>query len=275
MKCCNENPETQNLLPETTNVIPGNKYTLNNIVCDVIFYASICVVLVNFIYQFARWDVHGWFKTGVVSVETVGQWSEAFKDENLHTLSRWDGFNASAWREFVAHSYDPLHIPYDRQFRYLEIGVGVGAWSRRFLDVFPNSTGDGLDLEANTVAIAKAILPLARMKVHLANMFSVREIHTNALFNYVFIPGTLCYADNLNQVQRFMEDLITYHIIEIGGKISITMLASDHSETGSCVTRISKAFWKSLKGYTVIDIQEMDSWNLPHALGRYAVFISA
>ena len=122
---------------------------------------------------------------------------------------------------------------------------------------------------------ALTVQPLARMKVHLANMFSVREIHTNALFNYVFIPGTLCYADNLNQVQRFMEDLITYHIIEIGGKISITMLASDHSETGSCVTRISKAFWKSLKGYTVIDIQEMDSWNLPHALGRYAVFISA
>ena len=74
--------------------------------------------------------------------ETVRGWPEAYRDEHLHALSRWDGFNGTQWKQFVDHSYAPLPgLQNATVFRFLEVGVGVGAWARHFLAVFPNATG--------------------------------------------------------------------------------------------------------------------------------------
>lgn len=258
-----------------SNQVRVKQQTCSHLLWDLVFCLAMGVVLINTVLQIARWDKHGWFKTAVVPTSTVKGWTEDYKDAHLHELSRWDGFNVTQWQQFVAHSYEPLNISHPTSFQFLEIGVGVGAWSRIFLNVFPNASGYGIDLESGAVDIAAEVLPQARMQVQVADMFTVPERFASASLDYVFIPGTLCYADNLDQVRSLFYDLRSRQVIHAGSRLSATMLASDHSEKGSCVTRIPKAFWTTLQGYSVIDLQEMDSWSLPHGLGRYAVFLLA
>ena len=250
------------------------KRTILDSVCDGLFCFCICIVMANSIFQLARYDPHAWFRTAVLPVETVKAWSESYRDENLHLLSRWDGFNTTQWRAFVSRGYLPLEIPPDQHFRFLEIGVGVGAWSRSFLQVFANASGEGVDLEPDALAIAAAVLPPQRMQLRVANMLNIADFYRGAEFDYVFIPGTLCYTDNLAQARSVLDALRRDKVLKRGGKLSATMLASADSDKGSCVTRIPKDFWTTIEGYSVISIEEMDAWHLPHAFGRYAVYLS-
>jgi hypothetical protein len=249
-----------------------------------LFYCGWCIrvaclilIVFNFFWQLFKWDIHHWFETAVVSVDDIRQWNESYRDEHLHELSRWDGFNASEWRAFVQHSYAPVvnATHRDSAFRFLEVGVGVGAWARVFMQDFPNATGEGIDLEPKVVAIAQEILSPDKFQASVLNMILVPEVFRSKHFDYLFIPGTLCYADNIVQVYNLIKGIHRQDVIRAGGKMGITMLASLQSNTGSCVTRIPKSFWASLPMYTVIDLQEMDDWSLPHSLGRYAVFLEA
>ena len=65
-------------------------------------------------------------------------------------------------------------------------------------------------------------------------------------------------------------------VLRKDGGLCIHMLASENSPTGSCVVRIPKAFWtedvqQKPFGLKLIAMEEMSSWGLEHALGRYAV----
>lgn len=233
----------------------------------------VCVSVFNFFYQMFRWDAHYWFKTGAMVNESVSTWSETDIDENLHKLSRWNEFNATQWVDFVSRSYRPFDIEANSSFCFLEVGVGVGAWARVFLNKFPGAIGDGLDVEPEALAVAASVLSTNRITLQLNNMINIPQIYENRDFDYVFIPGTLCYADSLNQIYVLLRDIVEYNVIKKGGKLSATMLASDVSQTGSCTTRIPKVFWYSLKQYNIVEFQQMDDWQLPHSFGRYAVYL--
>jgi SAM-dependent methyltransferase len=184
--------------------------------------------------------------------------------------------SGAEWSLFVHHAYDPLDIPSKNvsNFTFLEVGIGVGAWTRILLRDFPNASGVGIDLESNVIELAAQVLEHSNVKLQVLNMINVPYSFENAGFDYIFIPGTLCYADSLGDVYGIIKGLVSHNVLKPGGRMSVTMLASEASETGSCVTRIPKVFWHGLKNYwRVLEIQDMETWKLPHALGRYAVYL--
>jgi ubiquinone/menaquinone biosynthesis C-methylase UbiE len=88
-------------------------------------------------------------------------------------------------------------------------------------------------------------------------------------FDHVFVPGTLCYLHSLIEVKEALQQFI--RVLRTGGGLCISMLPSTTSETGSCNTRIPKTVWKNLDLLHLVTMEEMDDWNLPHSMGRYAV----
>ena len=62
-----------------------------------------------------------------------------------------------------------------------------------------------MDLEPGAVDIATVVLPPDRMRVRVASMFDVPRLFAGASFDYVFIPGTLCYAESLPQIRVLLE----------------------------------------------------------------------
>lgn len=272
----NESENTDSLLNHSKTRDNRNslKRNVKLFLCNAILLYVCGFIVGNFIYRFMKWDVHLWFKTAVIPSHIVGKWNETYKDEELHKLSRWDGFTASQWKAFVRHSYTPFHINPNETFRYLEIGVGVGAWSRILLSEFPNAIGEGLDLEPETLSVAQVVLPESRIKLQLMHMINVPQVYAGKQFDFVFIPGTLCYADDMYQIKYLLSELVNQRVLKKGGKLSATMLASATSQIGSCETRIPKGFWFNLLSYSVIKIEDMNDWELPHGLGRYAIFLT-
>ncbi len=60
-------------------------------------------------------------------------------------------------------------------------------------------------------------------------------------------------------------------VLRAGGGLCLSMIASATSETGSCNTRIPEPFWAQFAPLTVLRVDRMDNWHLPHAFGRYSV----
>jgi SAM-dependent methyltransferase len=219
-----------------------------------------------------------WFRSGAQSRPMCAE--PQCVDEELHKQSRWTEFNATQFQRFVAHQIQPLQLKRDASFRFLEAGVGVGAFARVILRAYPNATGVGFDLEPEAIAIAKTMLPRDRMRVFVGDMrsFALPENET-ALFDHVFVPGALCYLHSLDEIHTALERLT--RALRPGGGLCASMLASMRSNMGSCNTRIPKAMWLSHKRVggmlqgplTLLSMQDMDTWHLPHALGRYAVCI--
>jgi ubiquinone/menaquinone biosynthesis C-methylase UbiE len=180
--------------------------------------------------------------------------------------------NGGVWGK---HGYEPLDVPSDRPFTLMEIGVGVGAWMRTFLRAFPLSKGVGIDYEQSAIDVANVVLPASQIKLQQLNMFSVPETFKDRQFDYLFIPGTLCYAESFTKLAGLIEGIITSRVIKSGGKMSVTMISYSGSNTGSCITGVEKEYWSSVPGWKVIEIQDMDDWKLPHSYGRYAVYLQA
>ena len=230
---------------------------------------------------YARDSTRRWFRASASQCD-VTLWTEADFDEGLHKLSRWEEFDAAQFRSFVAHQIAPLRLARNASFRFLEAGVGVGAFARVLLRAYPNATGVGFDLEPKAVAIARRVLPRDRMPlVFEADMLTVQLPHTTALFDYIFVPGALCYLHSLDDIQAALARLV--RLLRPGGGLCASMLASMRSDTGSCNTRIPKAMWLSpnkraggtlAAPLTLLSIEDMDTWRLPHAFGRYAVCLT-
>lgn len=157
----------------------------------------------------------------------------------------------------------------------MEIGVGVGAWMRTFLRAFPLATGAGIDYEQSAIDVANVVLPASQIKVQRLNMFDVPETFKDRQFDFVFIPGTLCYSETFAKLTGLIEGLITHRVIKSGGKMSVTMINYSGSSPGSCVTGVEKEYWSSTPGWKLIEIQNMDDWKLPHSFGRYAAYVQA
>jgi ubiquinone/menaquinone biosynthesis C-methylase UbiE len=86
--------------------------------------------------------------------------------------------------------------------------MGVGAFARRILQLYPGASGHGIDLEAEAVTIAARVLPRARMNVSVGTMVDLR--FESRSFDYVFVPGCLCYLRTLDQVETFLRLMISF-----------------------------------------------------------------
>jgi hypothetical protein len=174
------------------------------------------------------------------------------------------------------HGYEPLHVQHDVPFTFLEIGVGVGAWIRTFLREFPLAhDGFGIDYEKSAIDVAQIVLPKSQITVHQLDMFDVPDKFQDKQFDYVFIPGTLCYAESYKKMIDLVEGLITHRVIRSGGKMSVTMISYSKSLPSSCITEVEKEYWYTSPGWKVIEIQEMNDWRVPHSQSRYAVYLQA
>ena len=139
-----------------------------------------------------------WFGEGLPKLSEVSSWTEEDLDRELYMLSRWDQFKPAQFQEFVSRQILPLNISEASRFSFLEIGMGVGAFARRILQLYPGASGHGIDLEAEAVAVAARVLPPARMNVSVGTMLDLR--FAAETFEYVFVPGCLCYLRSLDQV---------------------------------------------------------------------------
>ena len=139
-----------------------------------------------------------WYSENLPQPSEVGGWTEEERDRRLYLLSRWDRFDPAQFQECVRRQILPLNISAASRFSFLEVGVGVGAFARRVLQLYPGASGHGIDLEAEAVAVAARVLPPARMNVSVGTMLDLR--FAAETFEYVFVPGCLCYLRSLDQV---------------------------------------------------------------------------
>lgn len=215
-----------------------------------------------------------WFASELPHPEEVANWTEDELSNNLFRLSRWDGFiGNSQFRHFVRDQIKPLDMMMGRNNSgknyFLEVGVGVGAFAREILAMYPLSTGYGIDMVPGAIDIARAVLPASRMTLAVADMRHIdRE---SGSFDVIYVPGAICYLPTMDDVRGAVKEFI--RLLKHGGGICLSMIASDDSDMGSCKTRISKPFWTSevANDLRVLRLEEMDSWHLPHSGGRYSV----
>lgn len=224
-----------------------------------------------FVREYIRNGTRRWFSEDLPDPEGVKHWSESELDKSLYKLSRWDEFDPEQFRSFVEHQIRGLDLndPAEK-FHFLEVGVGVGAFARHVLHKYPNSTGMGLDLEPRAISIAAEILPHERITLHVGDMLRIPAKAQS--FNYVLVPGSLCYLHSLDDVRAALAEFT--RVLKPGGGLCASMLASATSDMGSCNIRIPKSIWtqesRSAFGLNVVSMEEMNDWKLPHAFGRYS-----
>jgi SAM-dependent methyltransferase len=211
-----------------------------------------------------------WFASELPRAEEVANWTEVELSNNLFRLSRWDGFvGNSQFRHFVRDQIEPLHMISGQAFYFLEVGVGVGAFAREILAMYPRSRGYGIDMVPGAIDIARAVLPASRMTFAVADMRHIEK--ESGSFDVIYVPGAICYLPTMDDVREAVKEFI--RLLKHGGGLCLSMIASDDSDMGSCKTRISKTFWTSevADDLRVLKLEEMDAWHLPHSFGRYSV----
>ena len=215
-----------------------------------------------------------WFASELPRPEEVANWTESELSNKLFRLSRWDGFiGNSQFRRFVRDQIKPLDMMISGnnsgKFYFLEVGVGVGAFAREILAMYPRSAGYGIDMVPAAVDIARVVLTASRMTLAVADMRHIEK--KSESFDVIYVPGAICYLPTMDDVRAAVKEFI--RLLKHGGGVCLSMIASDDSDMGSCKTRISKTFWTSevANDLRVLRLEEMDSWRLPHSGGRYSV----
>ena len=236
----------------------------------IMLFLVLATLVAALIREHVRNETRRWFSDDLPAPEIVGQWTDEELDHTLYKLSRWEGFMPSQFRIFVEHQIRGLDLKRTEKFHYLEVGVGVGAFARYILQQYPNATGMGIDLEARAISVAEEVLPSNRMRLLVADMVQIPA--DSNTFDYVLVPGSLCYLHSLNDVHTAVTEFA--RVLKPGGGICASMLASATSEMGSCNIRIPKSTWgieiyRDL-GLELVVMEEMNDWKLPHASGRYS-----
>jgi ubiquinone/menaquinone biosynthesis C-methylase UbiE len=214
-------------------------------------------------------QTYTWFSSELPTEEEVEKsWNEEKRFNNLYKLSRWDGFLSGAhFNRFVREQIKGLGKNKTSKFRFLEVGVGVGAFASEILKMYPFSKGEGIDVVPGAISIAKVSLPKERMIVKLGDMRNID--YDNNAFDVVYVPGSICYLTFIEDVKKAVSEF--YRVLKPNGGVCLSMIASDTSPVGSCNIRIPKTFWTSLHGFMLLNMEEMDKWRLPHSSGRYSL----
>lgn len=211
-----------------------------------------------------------WYNTDLPSLEEIATWDEEKRHNTLFRLSRWESFKSGdQFRQMVQMQIKPLGLNATERFHFLELGVGVGAFSRIILQQFPLSSGVGIDIVPAAIEISKIVLPAHRMTTLVGDMKKIDS--KGSTFHVVFVPGALCLLFSMDQVRLAVAEI--HRVLKPGGGLCISLMPSATSETGSCTVRIPKSFWFEevayLYGSKILTIEDMDNWNLPHSMGRY------
>ena len=246
-----------------TMMIPSTRRVTVVALCFVVLCAVVYCII-----EYAMSSSQRWFANELPDPKELVNWTKTEMDEKLFKLSRWDGFNSSQYKLFVEHQINGLHLNNSNEsFYFLEVGVGVGAFTRHILELFPLATGHGIDLEEKAIAIAAQVLPKNKVTLSVGNMMDTNL--RPGIFDYVFVPGAICYLHSLINVQFAISEFA--RVLKVGGGVCLSMIASDTSPTGTCVTRIPKSTFASNRDkLCVVSMEEMDDWHLPHGMGRYA-----
>lgn len=219
---------------------------------------------------------HDWFQDILSSSRNVQQWSSDELDRKLHHLSHWTFLDEQGWRAFVNKTISKLDPPMfaNRNFTYFELGIGVGAFSRRLLLQYPYALGVGVDIVSATVEIARTILPADRMKLYTVSSSEYAMI-ANSTFDHIIAPGVICYFPSLASVENLMREFS--RIAKAGASMCLTMIPFDTSGKISCNIVIPPAFWSGNSitslGLRVTSLRNMSEWNLSHSYNRYAIYL--
>lgn len=249
---------------------PWSRIWMFTIGCCIIVVISF--LLVNVLKR----NTSTYFKDALIPAEDILAWNESELDSNLHLLSHWEPLTAMEWKVLVWKTYQPsgaVTNP-DPKIYYLEIGVGVGAFSRLFLKAFPEAIGVGIDNIPPAIAIASVVLPPARMTLEVMDMYQVPEMYRLQKFDYVFFPGVACFANSVSELYWIMQGMATAAVIKLNGNVTATLLPDTVQQRGECSLTVPQSFWYSLPYYKVYRVENMDDWNLPGMLGRYAVYLT-
>ena len=221
-------------------------------------------------------EVHDWFQEVLSNSSKIQQWSADELDSKLHHLSHWSQLDAQGWREFVNKTIAKLDPPMSttNNFTFFELGVGVGAFSRRLLLQYPHARGMGIDVVRGAVDIARTILPADRMKLYTVSSSEYSMIGNNTV-DHIIGPGVICYFPSLTSIENLMRELV--RIAKPNASMCFTMIPFDVSGKVSCNLIILPSFWsenriKSL-GLRVTSLQNMSEWNLSHSHNRYSVYL--
>ena len=234
---------------------------------------AVALAIIILLYQLEKYLTNGtrrWFADELPTPHQLAQWSPSYLDQHLHELSRWNGFSSTQFHSFVEHQIAGLNLlnRSSTTFRFLEVGVGVGAFARHILRAFPTATGVGIDLEDSAIQLAKQVLPSQRMHLMTANMLAIPALDSS--FEYVLVPGSLCYLHSSTDVLLAISEFV--RVLKPAGALCASMLPSITSDMGSCNIRIPKSLWTRRDfGLTLLSLEEMDDWGLPHGMGRYSV----
>lgn len=244
--------------------------TFMSVMWGFFFVLCMSIAITNLIISLYKWDVHQWFRDGVTNdILLKPNSSDADLDKYLHLLSRWEGLNASQWVTFAQHAYIPLLVNNSKNMHFLEIGIGVGAWTRVFLKDNPNLSGWGIDIEHVALDVARYTLKQWNVKLMKLDMVDVPYTFHDYNFDYVFFPGSLCYADNLSDVYWLIRGLWVHNVVRVGGKISITFLST--VDNIPCVTKISKEYWNNLRDkFHIISMEDLNTFGYTN---MYSIFL--
>jgi ubiquinone/menaquinone biosynthesis C-methylase UbiE len=241
--------------------------------CIAALLLTTAVGFVSYVYVMDHYEhTYKWFDGALPDPNEVASWDADTRFNNLYKLSRWDGFlSGTQFNRFVRDQVDALGQNKTEEFRFLEVGIGVGAFALEILKMYPLSSGAGIDVLPRAVSIAEVVLPPTRMLVKVGDM---RNIEFRASeFDVVYVPGALCYLLSLEDVKVAVSEF--YRVLKQHGGLCISMIASDTSDMGSCNTRIPKTFWthdmETKYGFRVLRLEDMQNWHLPHASGRYSI----
>ncbi|CAF0782832.1 unnamed protein product [Adineta steineri] len=216
---------------------------------------------------------HNWFQNVLSRYGDVQKWSADEFDAKLHHLSHWSFLNAQQWLDFVNKSIAKLDPPMSptKNFTFFELGVGVGAFSRRLLLQYPYSNGIGVDVVRDAVEIARIVLPSDRMKLYTVSHNEYNMID-NSTIDHIIVPGVICYFPSLASIENLIRELV--RIAKPGASMCFTMIPFDASGKFSCNLIISPSFWSNKRirslGVRVTSVQNMSEWNLSHSQYRYA-----
>jgi ubiquinone/menaquinone biosynthesis C-methylase UbiE len=205
----------------------------------------------------------------------VSQWSEQQIDENLYKMSKWGDYTKTEFDQYVDYQTGNMQFLRNKsnEFLFLEVGVGVGAFSRRILRLFPRARGYGIDLEPRAIVVASQIFSneSQRMQLSVANMLDKMAFKDN-YFDNVFVPGSLCYLHSVSEVKIAVSEFT--RVLKTHGQMCISMLpkANTQSRMGSCNVRVPKSFFISqCPDLRQISMQDIGEWPMGRKMGRYHV----
>jgi SAM-dependent methyltransferase len=231
-----------------------------------------------------------WFEADSM-IQSLGATEESnlrnssWLDENLHRLSRWS-FPHKDWETFVGnhiHSHPMVHAVLGSRngCRVLEIGSGVGAFSRSLLRMYPNVSVVGTDYSTKMVRFSEKVLSaegLMKFQAHVASMQDATAMRAalknEKLFDLVFMVGSLCYMPDHLSVRLALA--IALENIKVNGLLLASMLPETIKAMRSCETLIEKSLINKLAvplGYEVMTFSDMAGWGAGNQIDRYSVVL--